>query len=510
MRTEDRSAARVPARMSGACALMMLLCWSAMALAQQPAEPAQPAQPAEPTANVPKGPKPSILLLPTMSVQNRTTAIVPDRISEMSRKRMQDEGRLVLLPTYLDLRKQQGMKRPASAVIMEAEALYNSGIGLVNAGENQRAVESLQKAVDLLKKHTADLENFNVLSDALANLSLAYWKGGFDLDGRKYIKEYAYLKPTGTLNTTKYPAELLAILDEEQKKIAKGGPGKIVVTANADGAKVFIDGVAKGVTPMMVEDVGFGVHYLVVRTDDGKVWTEEIKVKGRGQQQAFSAMLASPAQKAAEVKPKEDALPIYYTDVVEAVRSGKIERERLTPYLGELAREVGTGYVGWVMVYKEQSNYIAAPFVWRAMDGRLVRVAPTKFNAELSNLTFGVNELSANMARAVEQMPEADAVETVEVGPKAVDPVVIAPKDPDPVPDGDPNGQVVVKKDDTVVVPPPDVKPADEEDGFGAWTYVGVGAAVVVVGGLIVGGVMLLGGDDAPVGASGFDAEVSW
>jgi hypothetical protein len=486
------------------CVWVVVLCLSAVAFAQQPAPPEAPAA-------APKGPKASVLLLPTMSVQNRTTAIVPDRINEMTRKRMQEEGRVVLLPTYLEQRRQQNQRRPASAVIIEAEQLYTSGIGLVNAGENQRAVEVLQKSVDLLKKHTADLENFNVLSDALANLALAYWRSGFDLDGRKYIKEYAYLQPAGKLNAEKYPAELLAILDEEQKKIAKGGPGKVVVTANVDGAKVFIDGVAKGVTPVMVEDVGFGVHYLVVRTDDGKVWAEEIKIKGRGQQQAFSASLEAQTQR---VAPKEDVLPVYYTDVIEAVRSGKLERERLTPYLGELAREVGTGYVGWVMVYKEQASYVAAPFVWRAADGRLVRVKPTKFNAELSNLTFGVNELSANLAVAIEQMPEADAVDTVEVGPKALDPVVIGPKDPveDPNKDAnkDPSGgdQIVVKKDDGIV-PPPEVTPA-EEDGFGVWTYVGVGAAVVVVGGIIVGGVMLLGGDDAPVGPSGFDAEVSW
>lgn len=495
MTTEEPSATRWSARLGAACALIVMLCWSALAFAQQQPGPAAPQ---------PKGPKPSILLLPTMSVQNRTTAIVPDRINEMSRKRIQEESRVVLLPTYLELRKQRSANRPASAVILEAEQLYNSGIGLVNAGENQRAVESLQRSVDLLKQHTADLDNFNILADALANLSLAYWKGGFDLDGRKYIKEYAYLKPTGKLNAENYPAELLSILDEEQKKIAKGGAGKIAVTANGDNAKVFIDGVAKGVAPMMVEDVGFGVHYLVVRTDDGKLWTSEIKVKGRGQQQVFSAELVAPSRKVEA--PKEEPLPIYYTDVVESVRSGKLERERMTPYLSELAREVGTGYVGWVMVYKDPSGYVAAPFVWRASDGRLVSVKATKFNAELSNLTFGVNELSANMAQAVEQMPEAQAVDVIEVGPKAVDPVIVVK--PDEGPKGDGSGQVVVKKDDSVI-PPPEVKPADE-DGIGAWTYVGIGAAVVVVGGLIVGGVYLFGGDDAPTGPSGFDAEVSW
>src|SRR5690554_3471375 len=137
-----------------------------------------------------EGPKPKVFLLPVDSVQDGVTPIVTDRVGESVRERLKADGRIELLGTYADiLRKLEGGGQHASASIAEAERLYTSGIGLLTAGENQRAAETFQRAVDMMVQNIGDLHNFEVLSDAMVNLSLAYFLAGFDLDSRKYMQK---------------------------------------------------------------------------------------------------------------------------------------------------------------------------------------------------------------------------------------------------------------------------------------------------------------------------------
>ena len=455
--------------------------------------------------DAPKGPTPKVLLLPTQSVNNSISSIIPERIGEQVDSTVKSDPKVEVMPTYEEIRKQLGGQGVASAVIAEAEQLYTSGIGLLTAGEDQKAAESFQRSVDLMEANIADIGNYDILSDALANLALAYHNSKFEVDAKKRMKQYAHLRPTATLDAEKYPKEMQKIFTKETKKVSKGGPGKLTITSNVKGAKVYIDGVEKGATPVTVEDVGFGHHYLVVRGPTGSVWAEKIRVKGRGKAQKFDVKLgAAGAQK--EVAGKKGALPAYYVDLNGTIKSGRFSSTGLQPYTSELAKETGAQYIAWVIMYKDGRKYSAVPFVYRAEDGLFVRGETSQFNIELSNLRKGVSALSAEIVDMVVNTSEDAAITDVELGPA---PVVVAAASPSATPT-ETNAAASNSQSpytDSTVTKKAEVPPSEETS---TWTYVAAGGAVLLVGALIAGGIFLLSDDGNPDRANGFDTVVSW
>jgi len=438
------------------------------------------------------GPAPKVFVLPTQSVNDSLSSIVPERIGEQVRTGVQQDNRVQLVPPYEDVLKSLSGSGHASAAIAQAEDLYTSGIGLLTAGEDARAVESFQRAVDLMEQNLADLQNYDILSDALSNLALANFNAKFDLDARNRMKDFAHLRPDAKLDPEKYDASLLSVLVDEQKKVMAAKEGRLEITANKEGAKVFIDGVEKGTAPLTVTDVGFGTHYLVVRGPGGESYSEKIRVRGRNQKQTFKAELqASSARVAGDA-----TLPSFYVDLLAETKTGTWGAG-LAPYLSELATQTGSAFVSWVLMYREGSSYKAATFVFRAQDNLVVQLDEVSFNLELSNLRAGVTTLSKNLVDAVVKFPEAKAVTEVTVGQGAVaTKVTRAPR------------QEPKQEETKALVPPPEVKPPSEE--FGTWSYVAAGGAVLVLGALIAGGVYLLVDDSNPSGANGFDAVISW
>jgi hypothetical protein len=465
-----------------------------------------------------KGPTPKLFFLPVQTVSEDISGIISERIGELTREQVGSDSRVELLPRYRALRKQlaAGGGR-ANAAIAKANDLYTSGIGLLTAGEDKKAAESFQTSVDIMEENLADVTNFNVLTDAYKNLALAYYNAGFDFDARKKMKIYAHLRPKDELDPEKYPEELRQIFDEETAKIEKAGPGKLEIKA-PEGAQIYIDGQLKGEAPMTVEDVGFGYHYMVVRNAAGSTWAEQIRVRGRGKEQAFDVDLGSGGQ---DEKKGEDDLPAFYTDLLATISSGTFGTD-LQPYLKELATRSGTDYVAWVAMIKGDGEYVAVPFVWRASDGLLVRGAEVTFNLELSNLMVGVSELSRHIVEDVEAMPKDRAITTAELGQpeepeesaetetteeggavaSAEDTGEGAQAEGDlPMPDGSETDE------GTTMQPPPEVKPSESKDN--TWTYVGIGGGVLAVGGIIAGSVFLLTQNN-PNQSGDFRTRVRW
>lgn len=460
-----------------------------------------------PPKTTPVGPRQKVLILPTAAVKEQVTSIVPERIDDMARKKIKEEQKLTLLPSFADIRKQLAGKGQASAAVYQAEQLYAQGIGLITAGENQQATQKFQQAVKMMEENIVDLQNYNVLKDALSNLALAYFLTGYDLDARKRMKEFAHLNQKAKLNAEKFPKDLIKVYTSEVAKIAKLGPGKLVVKSNIKNAKIYVDGVDKGVAPATLTDITAGFHHIILRGPNGEVWSKKFRVRGKGKEQTVDAQLVKKATAVAASK-KADELPDYYKDLIKKLNSGTFTKSELDAYLAELAKQSGAAYISWVLLFKQGSEYIAAPFVYKAQGGQLVGLDRTKFNFELSNLTIGVNEIVTRVTTSVANLPADKAVTSVAL----IKPVEVKTPIKSPV--------VIVKKDDkkdngktgAIVTPPTKITPLPPatDGGSSTWTYVGLGAAGVVLVGLVAGSVYLLSGDDGNQQPSSFKAEVSW
>ncbi len=439
------------------------------------------------------GPTPKFFLLPTQSVRDSVTSIVPERIGELSREQVGKDTRVDLMPAYEELRKQLG---GSTAVVAEAEALYTSGIGLLTAGNDKQAAEAFQRSVEMMEENLADLTNFDILADALANLALAHHNSGFDLDARKRMQAYAHLRPTAKLDVEKFPKELRVTFDEEVDKVKKAGNGVLEISATSD-AVVIIDGIERGQAPLKVRDVGFGHHYLVVRSVKGQSWTEQIRVRGKNKTQAFKADFSGSAPSTG------GGMPSYYGELLGVLKGGTFSSDEVGAYLKELCAQTGAAYVGFAVMFKANSKYVAAPFAYSAASKKLYRGADVEFNLELSNLRVGVSSLADSLVKLALDGPKDKIVDEVVLGSP---PVEVAVRGTDTTETTDVStGDVTTVTSGTTIAPPPDVK----SNSGNTWKYVGIAAGSLAVVGLAAGAIYLIANSSGG-SADGFSTEVQW
>lgn len=464
-------------RISATSVVLMIVSFHALAFAQS-------------------GPTQKYFMLPTQGVQDSVTTIVPQRIGELTREQVAKDARVDLLPPYDDLRRQLA---GSTATIAQAEALYTSGIGLLTAGNDAEAADAFRRAIETMEQNLGDLGNFEVLVDATANLALANHNAGFDLDARKGIQAYAQLRPTATLDPDKFPKELIDLFAQEVAKIEKAGNGVLKITADKEGV-VFIDGVEHGPTPVTVESVGFGHHYLVVRSGD-TVYTEKIRVRGKKATQDFKATATSSTPQA------NAATSTFYADMLALIKSGTFTASSLGAYLSEFSNQTGAQHIGFVVMYKQGSRYVAVPFAFVAADNKLLQGSDIQFNIELSNLLVGVSALSDSLVTLALQAPEERVVTDVQLGAAVAVATTATPTTTTATATAaaTATGSGTADPGVRATITPPE--PTDKKSG-NTWKYIGITAGAVVGAGLIATVVYLLVNSDG--GNDGFVTEVQW
>lgn len=530
------------AEMVSAVMVVAMVLFLAVPAATEPPDPEEPNEEQqeetdEPAAQEPEVP-PRFYLLPVDSVEGEVTDIVTRRINDAVRERFENLGGLELLPTFEAMQGGAGSEATAAA-LREAESQYTSGIGLVNAGQYQEAVETLQMAVNILEDNIADLDDLSILTDAKAHLAVAYHQTGFDLDARDTIEHFAHLNPDADLDPDLYPDELRRLYDEEVQRVKKAGDGHLNIEADRDGARVYIDTEYRGQTPMTVEDVGFGERYLVV-TDGDMQWSGVIQVRARGQQQDIDVELQDP-----DDVDSEDELPGFYVDLRRILQSGQFDTG-LQPYLAELASQTGADYIAWVLVMPEGREYGAMPFVYRDEDGTIMQSREVTFDRQLTGIRATSNEIADGVATATVFIPENQIVTDVDlVGEpdddeprlteeermaleEQLDGEPDAEEDPAEEPSDD-TPEMVRQQDDEPVAMTDDEEPAEgmpvpdqaAGQGMGApvyddsmderdntMRYLGWGSLAVATTGAVATTVFLLMQRDSP--APGFEVEVEW
>lgn len=486
-----------------------LLLFAPPLLAEEESAPAE-----ETTQRTPTGPTPKLYLLPVNGIGTGVSQIVVDRVNENTRRQVATGRGYDLLPTVREL--QGPISGDPFVVVAEAERLYTSGIGLVRAGEFQRAAETLQRAVDMIEGHLEGLSNFNILTDALSHLALAYWGADFDLDARQNMQRFAQLRPNARLDPELYPEELREIFNTEAERVRGAETGILTIEADRAGAQVFINGQLKGQTPLVVEDVGFGHHYLLVRQGD-RIHREVIRVRARGQEQTITVDLSASADSR-----ERDPLPEFYVGLQEEIRTGRFGID-LAPYFSELQGLTRADFLAWVVLRREGSQYLLTPFVLRFQDNKLVQGEEVAINLDLSNLRARVTRLGAVTGLLLAEMPADLAITSVnllEVTPPP--PVVEAPRPGVEEPEErirEEEEAVAVVDEPRERLPLPSARPESRtdridpgyEDGGRDRTmlrYLGYGGAATLAGGLIAGTIILLVRNSAAPG--GFDAEVEW
>ncbi len=450
-------------------------------------------------------------VLPADGLEGELSELVLGRINESIRERIDSLGGVELLPTF-EAMQGAATREGSQQAIADAERAYTSGIGLVRSGRHGEASSVLQRAVDVLEENVANLTNFGVLSDAMANLAVAHYEVGYDLDARDYIRRYAHLEPEQELDSDLFPQGLIELYEEEVRRVEEAGTGVVNIDADRPGAQIFINGEFVGTTPLQGQEVGFGEHYLVVRDGEWE-YSGGIQVRGRDQEQDEFVEMRDTEDE----DDMESGLPAFYVDLRETLRSGRFDQQ-MEPYFEELASQTGAEYIGWTIGHMERGSYAVIPFVYRAEDGAIAQGEEVLFDRDLTNVRSRSGQVSDIMATWVVHLPEDQLVEEVDlIEEEEVEEEVVPVAEVDEPAEEEEEVAVADDTQPAEELPVPGATPGQsglsdawhdepfEDDSSNRMMYMGLGgAALGVVAGTMF---LLLRGSEPP---TGFSAEVEW
>ncbi len=126
--------------------------------------------------------------------------------------------------------------------------------------DNIKATQDLSAALESLRG--ADLSRvFNEFIDASLMKAAGHATGGELAPAKREIEAIAALSPRAEFSPTFFPPELLKFADM-QKRLAAASKGELLVKTEPAGARVWVDGVYRGLSPLTVDGLGAGKHFV--------------------------------------------------------------------------------------------------------------------------------------------------------------------------------------------------------------------------------------------------------
>lgn len=143
-----------------------------------------------------------------------------------------------------------------------AEDLYRQGRQAYDNLELKQAAELLKRAARDLDAHLDERMDRELFTDIYT-----YWGSALVLDGRKKPGERIYrkllvLNPQARLDPVVFPPSLTATFNRIAGEAQRSGTGTLRVTAATPGAEVWVDGVFRGISPVLLEQLVEGEHMV--------------------------------------------------------------------------------------------------------------------------------------------------------------------------------------------------------------------------------------------------------
>ncbi len=140
--------------------------------------------------------------------------------------------------------------------------LYQQGRNAYDNLELGRAVRLLKQAARDLDARLDEALDYQLVTDVYI-----YWGSALVLNGQKKRGEKIYrkllvLNPRATLDAMVFPPSLTATFNRIAGEVQRSGSGSLRVEAATPGAEVWVDGVFRGISPVLVERLVEGQHIV--------------------------------------------------------------------------------------------------------------------------------------------------------------------------------------------------------------------------------------------------------
>jgi len=493
-----------------------------------------------PGATKPGAPKvPRVLLVPFQK-SDGVSDLIAQRIQEYLTTLLAMSSRMELLDPSV-LRKPAEVAEPEpetkAPAIEKADELLWKGKELLEKKKTAPAIEQLMAAIELYQANFDELRDYEKLVDAMLQLSLAYYREGYEDNGEEVLTQAVVLRPELILDARQFSKGMKEAADAIRARFKKAEMGTIRVEASAAG-DVYLDGVKKGAAPLTLPDLHPGTHYVQVFAAGHEPWAEKFATPKPGETKVLQAKL-TPVAGAVVAEEEGKSAEAAFQEVVGVAKSGQYADD-LPRLSGPVVEAAGADFLFLGYVTKDEGDFLLTPFLYDVKSQKTAQLEGVRFDPQLTNLQVNLLVLEDRLTASVAAFP-ADKVVSVRpaVYERKVAPVVVAEPTPrvepvvepapvepvaepapvEPVARVEPRGPAAPVYDAAAPVYDPNAplydptKPladqpprTDEEAWYEKWWVWTIVGAVVVGGALTTG--FLLAPEDEP--ARRFSTEVRW
>jgi hypothetical protein len=267
-----------------------------------------------------------------------------------------------------------------------------------------KASKLFQESRKLYMKNLPDLEDFEMYIDSCLQLAISFFMGGYNEDGYDALDHVLQLRPGLSIDRKNVPPALVNALDRLLAKAEKRQLGDIVIEVSEADATLFMDGILIGTGSQTIKDPPKGRHFLRVRKDGFKPFTQFFTSPGKGSVVNIKAKLVPEVKISEEKKEVKKVAPKSGVSILEYVMKGDFDTafiEKAT----EVAKEYNTGYITFGYCTKAEGNYHFQIFLFKAQSGQIISMDTIVMDQELSNLQVALLDLESKVVDAIKKFP---------------------------------------------------------------------------------------------------------
>ncbi|PJB42467.1 MAG: hypothetical protein CO108_11605 [Deltaproteobacteria bacterium CG_4_9_14_3_um_filter_63_12] len=442
---------------------------------------------------------PKLYMPDFVGYQNQAQSRIVEQITKVVRQRLDADPTVAVLPQLTGATEVISV----SPAITEATRLYEAGRGQYVDQRFEDAAKSLTQALDYLETNTTDITDWSMVEDSLFRLSIAYQHIGDETQSSEMIRRLLAYNPEFTFaSDEELPEAYAASFADSVKRLKKKGNGSLDTSSVEVGAEIWVDGKVRGATPMSIEDLGAGTHFVVLRKD-GAAYGSLVTIEAK----KATALSASLVKKGAEGSP-EAAL-------VGALATGEIG-DSVRFAARDLANRSAAAYVVAALIVPVDEGFAVQALLYTTETKTLRLLEPSIFDKELLSVNVDGYKLSKKVIDAIFDASLGTVVESTEViGPEnfkaksEVTALVTGKVLPDYTNDVDTTTDET--NSDTTIVTPKDEElikgfPLAQDHWYeNPWLWTGVG--VGVAGAAILTIVLM---SDSGTDVTGFNATIEW
>jgi tetratricopeptide (TPR) repeat protein len=171
------------------------------------------------------------------------------------------------------------LSAPYESIVFSAgsgQDLFSEGMQAYQNGEYEYCIDRLTQAIPLLQEDTSKIE-------AYKTLAFAYMAFPRKDEARQQFCHLLKIDPTFELDPIMTPPKILSVFHEARKRCAPSGGLRVEAVSKdqepVHGAKVYLDGVLIGETPLRKDGLIPGDHELEVKKEGFRSFTSRISIK---------------------------------------------------------------------------------------------------------------------------------------------------------------------------------------------------------------------------------------